>query len=93
MLLRVRRNAQITLPAGIRKAAHIEEGDFIDAQVDDEGTIVLRPQKLIDKSQAWFWTESWQAKEREADLSIERGDVEEFDNVEDAIRYLHDSRK
>ena len=93
MLVRVRKNKQITLPARVCKATHLEDGDFLEAQVNDDGTILLRPQKLIDKSQAWFWTEAWQAGEREADLNIERGEVEEFESVEDAIRHLHDSRK
>lgn len=90
MLLRLRKNKQITLPARICKLSNLEEGDFVEAQVDDEGTILLRPKKLIDKSQAWFWTEEWQAGEREADLNIQRGEVVEFDNVEDAIRHLHE---
>lgn len=90
MLLRVRKNAQITLPARIRKAAHLEEGDMLEVRVDDDGTIVMVPKKLIDTSQAWFWTEAWQAGEREADLNIERGEVVEFENVEDAIRHLHE---
>ena len=89
MLLRVRKNAQITLPAGIRKAVHLEEGDILDVHVED-GQIVLTPKKLIDKSQAWFWTEDWQAGEREADLNIERGEVVKFESVEDAIRHLHE---
>lgn len=93
MLLRIRKNKQITLPTKLCKQYHLEDGDLLEAEPNNDGTILLRPQKLIDASQAWYWTEAWQAAEREADLSIERGDVEEFESVEDAIRYLRDSRK
>jgi bifunctional DNA-binding transcriptional regulator/antitoxin component of YhaV-PrlF toxin-antitoxin module len=93
MLLRIRKNKQITLPTRLCKQYHLEDGDLLEAEPNDDGTILLRPQKLIDASQAWYWTEAWQAKEKEADLSIERGEVVEFGNVEEAIQHLHDSRK
>jgi len=91
MLLTVRKNAQITLPARIRKQAHIEEGDILEAEVRGD-EVVLKPKKLIDKSQAWYWTEEWQKGEREADEDIAAGRYEDFDNIEDAIRYLHGER-
>ncbi|MCI0697401.1 hypothetical protein L0337_36015 [candidate division KSB1 bacterium] len=40
---------------------------------------------LIDKKQAWFWTIGWQKMEREADRSRSF----EFDNVKDALEFLH----
>lgn len=91
MLLTVRKNAQITLPAGIRKKAHIEEGDILEAEVRGD-EIVLKPKKLIDKSQAWFWTEEWQKGEREADEDIAAGRVKTFDNVEDFVKDLNRDR-
>ena len=90
-MLTVRKNAQITLPARIRKQAHIEEGDILEAEVRGD-EVVLKPKKLIDKSQAWYWTEEWQKGEREADEDIAAGRYEDFDNIEDAIRYLHGER-
>ena len=41
-LVKVRRAAQITLPREIRQAAHLEEGDYLEAKVTDSG-ILLRP--------------------------------------------------
>lgn len=41
-LVKVRRAAQITLPREIRDAAHLEEGDYLEAQLTSEG-ILLRP--------------------------------------------------
>ena len=48
-LLQVRRNFQITIPAKLRKALGIEEGDYIDAELQNE-TIVLRPKAITDRS-------------------------------------------
>lgn len=91
MLLTVRKNSQITLPASIRRKAHVEEGDLLEAEVRGD-EIILRPKKLIDKSQAWFWTEEWQKAEKEAQDDIDHGRVKEFDNVEDLIAHLHGKR-
>ncbi len=44
-LVKVRRAAQITLPREIRDAAHLEEGDYLEAQLTDEG-ILLRPVRI-----------------------------------------------
>lgn len=88
MLLTVRKNAQITLPASIRRKAHVEEGDLLEAEVQDD-VIILKPKKLIDKSQAWFWTEEWQEREKRADKDIAAGRFEDFDTLDDALRYLH----
>ena len=42
----------------------------------------------IDPDQAYFWTPECQAKEREADEDIARGDYEDFDNMEDFLSSL-----
>ena len=89
MLGKMRKNAQITLPAKVRRAAQMQEGDIFDIEFEN-GKIVITPQRIIDKDQAWFWTEEWQAGEREADLNIQRGEVKVFESVEDLIRDLHE---
>lgn len=39
-------------------------GPPVLARCATEG-ILLRPQKLVDATQAWFWTAGWQAGERD----------------------------
>jgi hypothetical protein len=46
------------------------------------------PKKLVDKSQAYFWTRKWQEGEREADQDIKAGRVKKFDSVEELISDL-----
>jgi len=78
------------LPENIRRAARLEEGDLLDAELTDDG-ILLRPQRVIDADQAWFWTPEWQAKEREADEDLAAGRMETFHSGEeflDALRKL-----
>jgi bifunctional DNA-binding transcriptional regulator/antitoxin component of YhaV-PrlF toxin-antitoxin module len=63
---RLRARGQLTLPDDIRRAAGLEEGALLQAELTDDG-ILLRPQRLVDTTQAWFWTAEWQAGERDAD--------------------------
>ena len=46
------------------------------------------PKKLVDKSQAYFWTRWWQEGEREADEDIKAGRVKTFDSIDELIKDL-----
>jgi len=84
---KVTRHGQITLPASIRKELGVEEGDMVEIEVLDEKAILI-PKKLVDKSQAYFWSKMWQENEREADEDIKAGRVRTFDSVEELIKDL-----
>ena len=42
----------------------------------------------IDREDTYFYTEAWQAKEREADEDIAAGRTEKFDTMEDFLASL-----
>lgn len=86
-IIRLRPKGQLTLPDALRRAAHLQEGDVLEAEVQDEA-IVLRPKKLVDASQAWFWTSGWQRGEREASAEIAAGRTTRYDSDEDFLRSL-----
>jgi AbrB family looped-hinge helix DNA binding protein len=83
----LRAKGQLTLPEEIRAAAHLEEGDLLDAEITDEG-ILLRPQKVIDATQAWFWTKEWQEGEREANKDLAGDRLEVFGSGEELLTAL-----
>jgi AbrB family looped-hinge helix DNA binding protein len=87
ILTKVTRNGQITLPASVRRATGIEEGDLVAVTVELE-TIILTPKKLVDKSQAYFWSDVWQHGEREANEDIAESRVSGFSDVEELITAL-----
>jgi antitoxin PrlF len=68
----MRAKGQVTIPQDVREAAHLEEGDPIEVVITADG-ILLRPKKLIDAAQAWFWSPEWQRGERAASADIEAG--------------------
>ena len=86
-LTKVTRNGQITLPAAVRRAAGIEEGDLVAVTLEGD-TITLVPKRLVDKSQAYFWSEAWQQAEREASDDFAQGRVLPFSDVEALIAAL-----
>ena len=75
----LRAKGQLTLPDDVRKAANLQEGDLMEAEVSDSGEVILRPLATVDRSQAWFWTPEWQAGEREATEQARRGKGERFE--------------
>ncbi len=79
---------QITIPKEVFTSLKLEAGDFLDTRVQDN-TIVLTPKKLVDKDQEWFWTKEWQAREKEADEAIAKGEVTgPFAKASDALKAL-----
>jgi AbrB family looped-hinge helix DNA binding protein len=84
---KVTRHGQITLPASVRKELGIEEGDLVEIEVVDERA-VLMSKKLVDKSQAYFWTKKWQEGEKEADEDIKAGRVKTLGSVDELIKDL-----
>src|SRR5712692_7726777 len=65
----VRGKGQNTIPTPVRRSAHIKEGDLLEFEVTRDG-IIMRPLKIIDASQAWFWEQDWQEGEAEASADI-----------------------
>jgi len=66
----------------------IEKGDYVEVDVE-ERQIVLKPRKLIDPLQGWYWTKEWQQMEKEADNDLATGRYRDFDNLEDLLKDLH----
>jgi AbrB family looped-hinge helix DNA binding protein len=81
-LTKVTRNGQMTLPAAAQRALHIEEGDYVEVGVRED-SLILTPKRLVDKSQAYFWSPEWQAAEGEASADFASGRVREFEKVDE----------
>ena len=55
-LMRVRAAAQLTLPADVRKALNVNEGDYLEAEIVAEG-VLLKPVSVVardrKRQEAW----------------------------------------
>jgi AbrB family looped-hinge helix DNA binding protein len=86
-MLKVRKKGQLTLPLSMRRKLGIEEGSIVLSKIVDDA-IVLVPQDMVDRDQAWFWKERWQRLEAEADRDISEGRTKTFDSVEDLFHEI-----
>ena len=87
--LTIRKRGQVTLPKSLLERFQLDEGDSLDLFIDEKtGEIKVVPMISIPADQRWFWTEKWQAEEREAEKDIAADRVKSFDNIDDAIKWL-----
>ncbi len=79
----------ITLPAELRRRLHLdEEGTRLEIVERDDGVIELRPAVAPSADQEWFWSDRWQAMEREADSDVKTGWVDQAKTVEEFFEIL-----
>ena len=76
----------VVLPREVRQG--LAEDDLVEVVRRDDGVIEIRPLAVIDKSQAWFWSERWQRMEREADEDYAAGRYRVHDSTEEFIAEL-----
>lgn len=81
----IRNRNQITIPREYAEYVGISEGEELMYDITDDGALILRPVITVPKNQAWFWTEKWQAEEREVDEEIRTGQISAPQNLEDFI--------
>lgn len=88
-LLTVQSRGTVALPADLRRRLHLDREDAQVKLVElDDGRIELIPVVAVPAEQAWFWTDRWQAMEREADADIAAGRVIVVDGADALIAHL-----
>ncbi|MGH3683505.1 MAG: AbrB/MazE/SpoVT family DNA-binding domain-containing protein [Pseudonocardiaceae bacterium] len=78
----VRKKNQVTLPAEVRGALNVSEGDEVTFTVLPDGDVVLRGMTSIPADQKWFWEREWQEGERRASEQIAAGGLQVYDDME-----------
>ncbi len=68
----MRKRSRIVLPKVIVEQLDLLEGTELEVQVVD-GKVVMEPMVSIPRSKTRYWTDDWQAAEREADRDIGQG--------------------
>lgn len=87
-IMKISPQGQIRVPKKIMESLGIEKGDYVEVELE-KGQIVLKPRKLIDPTQGWYWTREWQKIETEVDREIERGALSpELKNAGDGLKWL-----
>jgi antitoxin MazE len=85
--IQLRKKAQLTIPSDIVEGLNLHEGDQLDVVVEN-GRIILIPTVTIAKDQAWFWTESWQQGEMQAEKDVRDGRLTDIMSSEQLDTYF-----
>ena len=87
-IMKISPQGQIRIPRKIMTSLGMEKGDYVEVVVE-EGQVVLKPRKLIDPSQGWYWTKEWQKMETDVDEEIEKDRLsDKFDSAEEGLKWL-----
>jgi AbrB family looped-hinge helix DNA binding protein len=87
-IMKISPQGQIRIPKKFMDSLGLEKGDYLAIDLDN-GQLLLKPRKLIDPSQSWYWTKEWQNKEAEAEEDIEEERLSpEFQAAEEGIKWL-----
>ena len=87
-LVQVREKAQIIISSKIRKALGIKEGNYLEAEVEDN-KIVLIPKVLVGKTKTVTLSKKGEEMLKEALKDVKKGRIKEFKSVEELIDNLH----
>ena len=91
--VKISAGGQVRIPKEIMEKLNVSTGDYLDFSFE-EGNINVKPKKLIDADQAFFWEKEWQDAERNAEKDIKEGNLSRvFTIAEEGISYLRKSRK
>jgi len=86
--MKISPQGQIRIPKNIMSTLGIEKGDYVEVDLE-EGQIVLKPRKLIDPSQGWYWTKEWQKMEADVDDEIKKHQLSpKFQTAEEGLKWL-----
>jgi bifunctional DNA-binding transcriptional regulator/antitoxin component of YhaV-PrlF toxin-antitoxin module len=88
-LITVQARGTVALPVALRRRLHIDQPDSQIKLIEhDDGRIELIPLVAVPADQAWFWTDRWQAMEREADADVVAGRMTIVDGADELIAHL-----
>ena len=87
-VMKISPQGQIRIPKKVMQTLNIEKGDYVEVEID-RGQIILKPRKLIDPTQGWYWTKEWQKMEDEVDKEIENNLLSPgFRTAEEGLKWL-----
>jgi bifunctional DNA-binding transcriptional regulator/antitoxin component of YhaV-PrlF toxin-antitoxin module len=76
----------ISLPAVLRRRYLLEQpGAQVEITEREDGVLEMRPAIAVPSSQAWFWEDSWQRREREVDAYVADGQTTRLDSAEQLL--------
>lgn len=88
-VMKISPQGQIRIPKKVMNSLKLLPGDYVELDVEN-GQAILKPRKLIDPSQGWYWTKQWQETESLIDQELENGQHSPvFQTAEEGLKWLN----
>jgi AbrB family looped-hinge helix DNA binding protein len=84
-LMRVRRLAQLTLPAEVRRALNVQEGDYLEAEIV-KGGVLLKPVSVVKRKQAWQRIEEITSRVHDRKPDSRKSNTEEEEEIAESVK-------
>lgn len=87
--LTVQARGTVALPPDLRRKYGLDKpGAQVEITEREDGVLEVRALAAVPATQAWFWTEEWQNREREVDTHLARGEVAVHEDVDAFLGHL-----
>jgi AbrB family looped-hinge helix DNA binding protein len=84
-LMRVRRLAQLTLPAEVRRALNVQEGDYLEAKIVKDG-VLLKPVAVVERERAWRRIQEIRSRVRDLKPDKKKGSREVEEEIAQMVK-------
>jgi AbrB family looped-hinge helix DNA binding protein len=91
-LMRVRRLAQLTLPAEVRRALNVKEGDYLEAHIVKDG-VLLKPVAVVERTRAWEKIEKVMSRVRDRKPNPKEDVTAEEERIAQEVKAYRRERK
>src|SRR5947209_19201366 len=92
VLVRVRRLAQLTLPAEMRRALNVQEGDYLEAKIVKDG-VLLKPVAMVERERAWQRIADVKSRVRDLKPNPNKSDTEVEEEIADRVKEFRRTKK
>ena len=85
----VQARGTVAIPPPLRRRLHLDEpGAQVRFVEREDGVVELQPVLPVPANQRWFWSERWQAMEREVDRHVAAGRVTTVEGADGLFEQL-----
>jgi bifunctional DNA-binding transcriptional regulator/antitoxin component of YhaV-PrlF toxin-antitoxin module len=85
----VQSRGTVALPVELRRRLHLDEpGAQLRIVEQEDGRIELQPVLPVPADQRWFWSDRWQAMERDVDEHVAAGRVTVVEGPDELFEHL-----
>jgi len=84
--------AQLTLPAEVRRALNVQEGDYLEAHIVKDG-VLLKPVAVVERERAWQRIQQIKSRVRGLKPDPSKSDKEVEEEIAETVKQIRRKRR